>query len=149
MYVKPCFREECEKLVVVKWKYQLNYKKYCSLECKNINRTKFRHSEETKQKMRHKHVRKMPNYKVWNKGLTKENNSSLLRMSEKKEGRKLSEEHKKKISLKSKGRKHSKKSRLKQSQKRLEYLENNPTLFKFFNTKPELEVKEHVKYVKS
>lgn len=51
----------------------------------------------------------------WSKGLTKENNETIKNMARNKIGRKLSEEHKKKIGLAHKGRKHSREHIINQS----------------------------------
>jgi len=235
-YTKPCSREGCDNLIRVRWKYILNTQKYCSLHCLHLSKIGKKHSEETIQKMKHKHnsenhvawnrgltketdnrvkkcaerakeakryktytswskgltketdsrIRKVAkmkegkkvsdetkrkisetlkgriiprdivekisnthknNFRIgiispWNKGLTKENNESLLKMAQEKEGKKLSEEHKKKIGEKSKGRKKSDISKQKHSEKRIEYLESHKQMFKWFNTKPELCAKQ-------
>lgn len=81
-YSKPCSRDACEQLIVKRWRYLLDARKYCSHKCAKLDRRGYHHSEETLQRMRRPHKRKMPNYVVWNKGLTKEDSRSIRQGAE-------------------------------------------------------------------
>lgn len=83
----------------------------------------------------------------WNKGLTKESNDSLREMAERKKGRSLvlSEASKKSKSEKLRSHHPSLETRQKMSEIRIKNLLKNKSRFKWFNTKPELEMKNLLK----